>query len=44
MRTHAPTTRDELPPPIRAAADALRALRAPWAVAGGWAIDLASAG
>ncbi|GLC25939.1 nucleotidyltransferase domain-containing protein [Roseisolibacter agri] len=26
---------------VRAAADALRALRAPWAIAGGWALDLA---
>lgn len=31
----------ELPPEIRAVADALASLRAPWAVAGGWAIDLA---
>ena len=30
-----------LPPPIAAVADALRDLRAPWAIAGGWAIDLA---
>jgi hypothetical protein len=30
-----------LPPPVAAVADALRDLRAPWAVAGGWAIDLA---
>lgn len=30
-----------LPPPIAAVADALRDLRATWAVAGGWAVDLA---
>jgi hypothetical protein len=30
----------ELPPPVRAVADTLRDLRAPWAVADGWAIDL----
>lgn len=30
-----------LPPPIAGVADALRHLRATWAVAGGWAIDLA---
>lgn len=34
-------TLTELPPALRAVADALRELRAPWAVAGGWAIDLA---
>lgn len=31
----------ELPPEVRAVADALASLRAPWAVAGGWALDLA---
>ncbi|HET7460147.1 MAG TPA: hypothetical protein VFJ82_02820 [Longimicrobium sp.] len=30
-----------LPPPLRAVAGTLRDLRAPWAIAGGWAIDLA---
>jgi len=30
-----------LPPGIRAVAEALAPLRAPWAVAGGWAVDLA---
>ncbi|HSU14965.1 nucleotidyltransferase domain-containing protein [Longimicrobium sp.] len=30
-----------LPPAVAAAAHALRDLRAPWAIAGGWAIDLA---
>jgi len=30
-----------LPPEVRAVADALASLRAPWAVAGGWALDLA---
>jgi hypothetical protein len=34
-------TLSDLPPPLRAVADALGDLRAPWAVAGGWAIDLA---
>lgn len=31
----------ELPSEIRRVADVLRELRAPWAVAGGWALDLA---
>jgi hypothetical protein len=31
----------ELPPEIREVAGALRAFRRPWAVAGGWALDLA---
>lgn len=30
-----------LPPEVRAVAEALAALRVPWAVAGGWALDLA---
>jgi hypothetical protein len=30
-----------LPPPIAAVADALRDVPVPWAIAGGWAIDLA---
>jgi hypothetical protein len=30
-----------LPPAVRAVVEALHAMRAPWAVAGGWAIDLA---
>jgi hypothetical protein len=34
-------TRSELPPPVRAVAAALRQLRTSWAIAGGWAIDLA---
>lgn len=37
---HRPSFTD-LPPEIRAVADALASLRVPWAVAGGWALDLA---